>query len=358
MSKKSNRRLKIRISNLALVFLASILLGLASNNASLYAEDYKTVTDMCGNRVEIPVRPKRIACMHCVSPEKIMTLGKGDSISLMAEQSPWAYMLYPEIKNSQSNKGVTPEQMANMSIDFVLYTPGMTKGEQYSAVDIRAICAFSADKRPMNFDQYIESFKNQVTFFGDVLGPDAKARADKYNEYFEKKVKQILSITSKIDRKNRPSVYYGGLRGSMLNSQGNGSAMHWNVEVSGGNYLPQSLDDNHAKATMEQILLWDPDIILLSGLLDSDIVTNNPSWANTRAVKNKKVYRIPMGVYAWDHASNEGVLLMIYMAKIFYPDLFRDWDMIKEMKTLYSEVYGKTVTNQDMQRILQHLPPL
>ncbi len=137
-----------------------------------------------------------------------------------------------------------------------------------------------------------------------------------------------------------------------------GSVMHWNVEVSGGNYLPQALNDNHAKATNEQILSWDPDIILLSGYLDSDIVTNSSNWANTKAVKNKKVYRIPMGVYAWDHASNEGVLLMIYMAKIFYPDLFKDWDMIKEMKTFYSEVYGKALTDQDVQRILQHLPPL
>ncbi len=49
---------------------------------------------------------------------------------------------------------------------------------------------------------------------------------------------------------------------------------------------------------------------------------------------------------------------MIYMAKIFYPDLFKDWDMIKEMKTFYSEVYGKALTDQDVQRILQHLPPL
>ena len=348
----------MRTKNLVLIFLIFMLHGLVSDNTSLYAGDYKSITDMCGKRVEIPVNPKRIACMHCVSPEKIMTLGKGDSISLMAEQSPWAYKFYPEIKNAQTNKGVTPEQMANMNIDFVLYTPGMTKGEQYGAVGLRTVCAFSSDKRPMNLDQYMESFKGQVTFFGDLLGPDAKAKADKYNEYFDKKVKQILSITSKIDRKNRPSVYYGGLHGSILGSQGMGSVMHWNVEVSGGNYLPQALNDNHARATNEQIMSWDPDIILLSGYLDSDIVTNSSNWANTKAVKNKKVYRIPMGVYAWDHASNEGVLLMIYMAKIFYPDLFKDWDMIKEMKTFYSEVYGKAVMDQDVQRILQHLPPL
>jgi len=341
------------------VLTLMLFLGICSHVFQLYAGDYKTITDMCDNKVEAPVNPERIACMHCVSPEKIMTLGKGNSISLMAKQSPWAYRLFPEIKNAQTNRGITPKQMLDMKIDLVLYTPGMTRGEQYSAAGLKTVCTFSADKRPMNLDEFTENFKREVTLFGDLLGPDAKVRADRYNKYFDRKVKQILSITSKINKKNRPAVYYGGLHGSMLYGQGKGSVMHWNTEISGGNYLPQALDDNHAKATMQQVLSWGPDIILLSGYCDSiDIVKKNPDWASMKAVKNGKVYRIPMGIYAWDHASNEGVLLMIYMAKIFHPDLFKDWDMIKEMKTFYSEVYGKTVTDQDAERILQHLPPL
>lgn len=330
-----------------------------SYDAPLYAGDYKTVVDMDDNKIEVPVNPKKIACMHCVSPERIMILGKGETISLMSEQSPWAYKLFPEIKNAKSKEGVTPQQMLDMKIDFVLYTPGMTKGEEYSKVGLKTVCAFSAAKRPMNIDEFMENFERQITMFGDLLGTDAKARADKYNRYFEKKVKQILSITSKIDKKDRPAVYYGGRGNSMLNSQGKGSVMHWNTEVSGGNYLPQALDDNYAKATMQQITSWDPDIILLSGYCDSlDVVNKNPDWASLKAVKNGKVYRIPKGVFTWDHASGEGVLLMIYMAKIFHPDLFKDWDMITEMKTFYSEVYGKNITNEDAERILKCLPPL
>ncbi|MBU1054641.1 MAG: ABC transporter substrate-binding protein [Proteobacteria bacterium] len=340
-----------------IVFL-SVLISLVFY-ATVYAQDYKIITDMCDNRVEVPVSPRRIACMHCVSPEKIMTLGKGSSISLMAEQSLWAYKLFPEIKNAQNNKSVSPEQMLAMNIDLVLYTPGMTKGDQYSAAGLKTVCAFSAETRPMNIDEYMENFKRQVSLFGDLLGPDAKAKADRYNKYFDEKVKLILAVTSKTDKKHRPAVYYGGLRNDMLKSQGMGSVMHWNTEVSGGNYLPQALTDNHANATMQQILSWNPDIILLSGYVDSpDIVKNDPDWANMKAVKNGRVYRIPRGVYTWDHASNEGVLLMIYMAKIFHPDLFKDWNMIKEMKTFYSEIYDKTITDQDAERILNCLPPL
>jgi iron complex transport system substrate-binding protein len=341
-----------------LFWMSMLIVGMAFLCLPAYAGEYKTITDMCDRKVEVPVSPERIACMHCVSPEKMMTLGKGNLISLMADQSPWAYKLFPEIKNAKTSKGVTPEQMREMKIDFVLYTPGMTKEEPYNKAGLKTVCVFNPATRPMNLDDYMVNFKRQITLFGDLLGPDAKARANRYNKYFDKKVGQILAITAKIDQKNRPAVYYGGLHGSLLGSQGKGSVMHWNTEVSGGNFLPQALEDNHATATMSQVLSWNPDIILLSGYVASpEMVTKNPELASIKAVKNGRVYCLPMGVYAWDHASNESVLLMIYMAKLFHPDLFKDWDMIKEMKTFYSEVYGKTITDEDAKRILQNLPP-
>jgi len=286
-----------RVLFIMLGILSTVFFGIGPHHVPLYAGDtnYKIITDMCDKKVEVPVDPKRIACMHCVSPEKIMTLGGGHSISLMAEQSPWAYRLYPEIKNAQSNKSVTPQQMRDMKIDFVVYSPGMTKEEPYNAAGLKTVCAFSPEKGPRNLDEFQENFKREVSLFGDLLGPDAKAGADKYNAYFDRQVKRILSITSKIDPKNRPAVYYGGLHSSILGSQGKGSVMHWNTEISGGNYLPKALKDNHATATLEQVKSWDPDIILLSGYYDSpDDLKKNPDWASMKAVKNGKVYRLPM----------------------------------------------------------------
>ncbi|MDX9745751.1 MAG: ABC transporter substrate-binding protein [Syntrophales bacterium] len=340
-------------------FIWALCCGIVFYANPVFANDGHVITDMCDRKVEVPVNPQRIACMHCVSPEKIMTLGQGHLISVMAEQSPWAYKLFPEIKNAQNSKGITPEQMRRMKIDVVLYTPGMTKEEPYGKAGLKTVCAFSAEARPMKLTEYRDNFKRQIRLFGELLGPDAKARADRYNRYFDKKIDQILAVTSKIDKKNRPAVYYGGLKRSLLGSQGKGSVMHWNVEVAGGNYLPQAIHDNHAKATLKAVQSWDPDIVLLSGYAkSSDSVMKAPELASLKAVKNGRVYCLPQGVYAWDHASNEGVLLMIYMAKLFHPDLFKGWDMIEEMKTFYSEIYGRTITDEDAQRILKNLPPV
>lgn len=41
----------------------------------------------------------------------------------------------------------------------------------------------------------------------------------------------------------------------------------------------------------------------------------------------------------------------------FLPQAFKHWDMIEEMKTFYIEVYGKTITSSDAERILNGLGP-
>jgi len=344
-----------------LLALTVFLFAFYEIGAFAWAADYKIITDMDARKIEVPVNPKRIACMHGVSSDRIVMLGKGNCLVLMMKPSPWAYRLYPEIRNIQT---VEPpftgnvERMLKLKVDLVLYSPFPGEAEKYQAAGIKTACGFSAQKRPRTIDEFMDNFKRQVMFFGNLLGPEAKTRADRYCRYFDKKINRILSVTSKISKKDRPTVYYGGRSGNLLYSQGKASFMHWLTEVSGGNFLPQAHDNNYTEVNMERVLSWNPDIILISGWGNTpESVKSNPNWASMRAVKNGKLYFIPHGVFAWDFASGESVLLAIYMAKIFHPDLFKDWDVIGEMKTFYSQVYGKTITDKDAKRMLKCLPP-
>ncbi|HPS59389.1 MAG TPA: ABC transporter substrate-binding protein, partial [Spirochaetota bacterium] len=251
------------------------------------------------------------------------------------------------------------ERMLDLKVDLVLYSPFPGEADKYKAAGIKNACGFSAQKRPRTIEEYSENFKRQINFFGELLGGDAEERAEKYSLYFEKKISRIRTIISKIKPEDQPAVYYGGRGGNPLSSQGKASVMHWNTEISGGNFLTASMDNNFVDVNIEQVYAWNPDIILLSGWCSSiDIVMKNPNWASLRAVKNGRVYLIPEGIFSWDFASGESVLLMIYMAKLFYPELFKDWNMIDEMHTFYSEIYGKQISDNDAERILKHLAPM
>lgn len=343
------------------LLLAAFLWAFCAPGSSVSAADYRVITDMDDNKIEVPANPNRIACMHGVSSDRIVMLGKGGSLVLSMKPSAWAYKLYPEIRKVQT---VEPpftgniEKMLKLKVDLVLYSPFPGEAEKYKAAGIKTACGFSPQKRPRTIADFMDNFKRQVMFFGDLLGPEAKARAEKYCRYFDKKINRILAITSKISTKDRPTVYYGGRAGNLLSSQGKASVMHWLTEVAGGNFLPQAYDSNFTDVNMEKVFSWDPDVVLISGWGNTvEGVKKNPNWVSMRAVKNGKFYLIPNGIFAWDHASGESVLLAVYMAKIFHPHPFKDWDMIAEMKSFYSEVYGKTITDKDAERILKCLPP-
>ncbi len=352
---------------LVLVFMPALSAG-PCHGGRIKPAEMKTIIDMDDRKIEVPVNPKRIVCMHGVSSERIMILGKGASMTLMATKpSPWAYRLYPEMKHVRTVAlPVTPnlEDMVKEKVDLLLYSPIPVETRKYRAVGIRTACGFSAGKRPRTVPGFIENFKRQIRFFGELLGPEARLRADRYCRYFDRKVGQILARTSKIARKDRPTVYYGGRvaigggGASLLATQGNGSVLHWNVEVAGGNYLPRAIDQNFAEVNRELLLAWNPDLILVSGWKNSaDQVRKNRQWAGLKAVRSGNVHVIPQGVFAWEYASGESVLLMIHLAKILHPDLFRDWDMKSEMREFYSQVYGKNITDRDAERILRNLPP-
>jgi len=235
----------------------------------------------------------------------------------------------------------------------------MHKEKPFSDVGLPTVCSFSGEKRAVTVEQFFESFEGQVALFGDILGPQARERADKYNRVFERKAREIFAITSKIAPEKRPKVYFGGKRDNLMSTQGNTSYMHWVVSIAGGDYLPAALQGDYATAEAEQIKVWNPEFIFLSAYSQStDFVTQASEWAELDAVKNSNVYRIPRGVFAWDHASSEAPLLMLYMAKMLHPGLFKPYDLCEAVRAFYAEAYEKTITNQDAERILSFLPPL
>jgi iron complex transport system substrate-binding protein len=356
--------LKIKKTNIftfATAIAAALIGTTCLTGFSSAAGGYKFITDMDDHQILVPADPGRIACMHGVSSDRIIMLGEGGRLALTMEPTPWAHRLYPEIRNVPVVKPPftgNVERMLKLKIDLVLYSPFPGEAQKCEAAGIKTACGFSARKRPRTMDDFLKDFKRQVRFFGELLGPAAKSRADRYCDYFDRKISAILAATSTIAKKDRPRVYYGGRSGNPLYSQGKASVMHWYTELAGGNFLPQALDNNFVEVNMERVLAWNPDIILISGWGHAmDNFKHNPNWRAMRAVRDGRIYLIPQGIFAWDLASGESVLLAIHMAKIFHPDLFKNWDMKKEMQQFYGEVYGKNITAMDADRILRCLPP-
>jgi iron complex transport system substrate-binding protein len=109
-------------------------------------------------------------------------------------------------------------------------------------------------------------------------------------------------------------------------------------------------------ASMEDVLLMDPEFILVGRQYPTSIVLKDKRWREVRAVKEGKVHALPGGLFFWD-GSTEGVLMLEYMAKTFHPDLFPDLDMKREVRDYFTRFYHYNMTDKEVDRYLQGMTP-
>ena len=351
----------MRIIFNCLIGLSFVFLGLLSGAEGATAvEKTKLVTDRIGRSVKVPVDPQRIACFFGPSYEKVFLLGSADKVAVMSiKQPPWSQKLNPALKTMSIMPSYTDpdvEKILSMGIDLVFYWNMSQQIEKMSAAGIPVVCPTSGKQTPKTMEEFIRSYKEDIRFYGEVLGEKAKKIADAYCSYYDERVKRVLAVTSRIPESKKPKVYYITGR-NIFGTQGRYSLGHWLVEMAGGTFASKDLDTYFADASMEQIIAWDPDVILVGGLISADAIAADPRWQAIKAVKEKKVYTCPEGVFMWGHGSSEVFLFAMWLAKTLHPDRFRNLDLEREVKSYYARFYHYKLSTEDARRILKRIPP-
>lgn len=340
---------------LALMFLA------CTDTVRAAEKTMKTVTDRNGRTVRVPVEPKRIACFYGPSYEKAFLLGSADRVAVMSiKQPPWARKLNPDLEKipimpSYSNPDV--EQILGLGVDLVFYWQWPQQTRKMATAGLPVVCPYDGKGSPKSREEFMGRHKAEIRFYGEVLGDRAKKIAESYCAYYDKSMARVLSVTAKIPESRRSAVYYITGR-NIFATQGGYSLAYWLVEMAGGRLVSREMGPGFVDASMEQVIAWNPEVILAGGLIPTDGVMTDPRWKPVRAVKEKKVYSCPEGVFLWGHGSSEAPLFVIWLAKTLHPAMFKDLDLVRETKKYYELFYHYRLTDDDVRRILQRLPPV
>jgi iron complex transport system substrate-binding protein len=323
------------------------------------ATEIRMITDRTGRTVEIPVTPKRIACFFGPSYEKVFLLGAADRVVMMSlEQRPWAHRLNPRLKEvtvMPSYAGPDIERILEIGVDLAFYWQWPQQTEKMAAAGIPVVCPFSGSASPTSIEAFIEGYKQDMLFYGNVLGGEAETKAAQYCAYFDEKARMISSRTASIPKEQRPRVYYISSNRSLFSVQGRHSTTHWAVEMAGGLLVSMGLDDTFVDVSMEQVIAWNPDIIVMGGYDSTDLIMKKRNWSTLNAVKNGRVYTSPSGVFLWEKGS-EIPLLLMFLAKTFHPDRFQEINMIEETRSFYRQFYRYDLTAEETHSILKQLP--
>lgn len=186
---------------------------------------------------------------------------------------------------------------------------------------------------------------------GQVLGKTAKV--DALFARFHAKRAEIEGQVASLPAAKRPGVVYFGRFGE-LNAYGTKTYHDFYVTLAGGRNLAADVVGSNTSVTVEQLLAWDPEVILLGnfdGTMPRDLY-DDPRWRSLRAVRDRRVYRAPVGGVRWDPPGEESLLAWMWLANLLHPDRFA-YDIRAETRAHYRFLYDYALDDAQLDRILR-----
>lgn len=186
---------------------------------------------------------------------------------------------------------------------------------------------------------------------GELLGLEDEAAA--LADYCDRVYERTLKIAEKAEKKK--AIYISGENG--LNVIAKNSYHSEMIDVLADNLAV--IDNPSSKATgnevdMEQILLWNPDVILVAPGSIYDRMGADPTWQKVNAVKNGTYYEIPFGPHNWMGfpPSVQRWLGMMWMAKLLYPEE-ADYDLFSEVQEFYRLFYHCELSEEQYNELMK-----
>jgi iron complex transport system substrate-binding protein len=175
--------------------------------------------------------------------------------------------------------------------------------------------------------------------------------AEKLAGYAEKTLRTISARIADIAPPHRPRVYYArGPRG-LVTGLG-GSINVETIEFLAGN-VAGAMRGGLANVSIEQVLLWNPEVIVTIDRGFAAAVGRDPAWASVDAVRHGRVYLSPRLPFGWvDFPPSVNRLIGLWwLAKILYPGRFPE-DMRALTRDFYALFYHRTPSDAQIDEVL------
>ena len=310
----------------------------------------RVVTDMAGREVVIPKNIDSIVTIGSVPVLNsfMFIMGKGDKIAntlpdSFIKQGKWKYQyaIEPGLKNKPTIQPaggeINIEELMKINPD-VVFTMERGQVETLEKNDIPVIYLSWTDA---------EDVKGLMRVLGGIF--DEQERAERYVRYFDEATARPGKVVASLPDDQRPKVLFCN-----YNSMSAGLKISdWWIEKAGGIAVAKNKRVAESMTfDLEQLLAWDPDVIILFNPEQTAPVRNDTRLSGVSAIKNGNVYAAPMGAHYWCQRTSETPLMVLWTAKTIYPERFKDLDMEAEVIAFYKEFYNCDITRDQAAEIL------
>jgi iron complex transport system substrate-binding protein len=246
---------------------------------------------------------------------------------------------FPQLSGYVMNqREINVEEVANLAPDVILTSARSAWLDAVAELNIPVVL-FQGESP--------ELLKESMALVGQIFGPNAAARAAAWSAYYDSIFSRVVEATADLTPEERPRVLLIGeeplrvISGEMYQTD--------IIAAAGGQSVSADLTGFWNDVNLEQIVLWDPDVIVIVpyGSVTPETITGSPEWSVISAVQNGQVYKMPSWVAPWDTPVPDSVLGIIWLAQRLFPGRV-DLDCAAEAVTFYRTFYNYAIPEDEI----------
>lgn len=194
-------------------------------------------------------------------------------------------------------------------------------------------------------------------FMGELFGVEEQAEA--LAAYAEETFNAISSLD--IPNEEKVRIYYGNGEDSLETAPAGSSHGQIIDLVNAVNVVDLELGDgSRVQISAEQLLAWDPDVIIVNGEPKADMtgsaaaeaILADPLFATLKAVQNGAVYGTPNAPFSWvDRPPGPNRIVgMRWLSGLIYPE-YLDYDVDEAVREFFQLFYHVELTDEQLTQL-------
>jgi iron complex transport system substrate-binding protein len=312
-----------------------------------------TLTDQAGNTLAIEQPVRRLISAYGPSTAIIYSINAGDRLvaaSYLGARDPQGAAAMERIDARFSNlvgddyfsqSEFNLEHAATLEPDLVI---GGARSDWAESVSQLGIQVFLMEAETP------DQLKEAMLLIGQLFGPHTYVQAQAWVAYYDWVIDNILDETRHITQEERVRVLFTGTEPLRIAS---GEMYQTDIiEAAGGISVSADLSGYWNDVNLEQIAIWDPDVIIVPPYGGASVaaITDSSEWQILPVVQAEKVYRMPKLVVPWDTPAPDSVLGIIWMASQLNPGL-KSLDCNEETTYFYNTFYNYAISGDEIATI-------
>lgn len=331
-------------------------------DATQETAETREITDMAGRKVTVPAAeniesvfsagPVAAIFLYMVAPDKLL----GWNYELNDVEKSIILDKYQDLPNFGMGDAVNYEAViaANPTIAI-----NSEKINDTMVSDCDALSE-SLGIPVVAVDNELNNSAEAFRFMGELLG--VEDHAEELAQYAEQVFTDINAL-SDIPEEKKVSVYFGNGEDSLETAPRGSQHAQILDAINAVNVADLELGDgSRVQISAEQLLAWDPDVIVVNGEPKADKsgnsaaedILSNPDYASLKAVQDQKVYGTPNAPFSWvDRPAGPNRLIgMRWFSALIYPEYIK-CDINEEIHKFFDLFYHVDLSDEQLENVLK-----